>query len=363
MKKILLALLISLTLALSACSATPIDNDKPLVITTLFPQYEFVRLIAQDKVTLQLLLPPGVESHSFDPTPATILSIGKADLFIYTNLEMEPWIERIVENVKSETLLILNSSEGIQLIKDRHEHDDHDDDHHDDDHDDDHHDDDHDDDHHDDDHDDDHHDDDHDDDHHDDDHDDDHHDDDHDDDHHHGEYDPHVWLDPLNAIVMVENILNSLIQIDPSNEAFFRKNAADVVARLQELDEAFNTLFENNPSRTIIYGGHFAFGYLASRYNITILSPYTGFAPDAEPTPRAIIQLIDTMAELNINTIYYEELIDPKTARVISEQTGAKMVLLHGAHNLSKEDMEAGLTYFDIMFENIAKLQQGFSNE
>lgn len=312
MKKLLFTFSIVFLLILSACSPAGDTSNKIKVIATLFPQYDFVRMIAQDKVDVQLLLPPGVESHSYDPTPATIVNIGAADIFIYTNPEMEPWIEKIVDTVKNDSLLIVNSSEGIKFIDDTH---DHDDDHN------------------------------------------------HDDDHDHGEYDPHVWLDPINAKVMVKNILNALIQADPANVDFYTINAQEVLDRLDELDEAFEEAFSLSTHKTIIYGGHFAFGYLADRHNIRILSPYVGFAPDAEPTPRAIAELIDTMNSLGISTIYYEELIDPKTARVISEQTGAEMVLLHGAHNVTKEEMESNISYFDIMFENVEKLKNGFRNE
>lgn len=309
MKKYMIALFVGLMLVLNGCAPTQTDNDKITVITSLFPQYDFVRQIAQDKVNVVLLLPPGVEPHSFDATPQTIVTIGNADLFIYTNAMMEPWIEKVIENVKSDKLVIVESSLGIEYIEHGHEEEEEDEEHEDE------------------------------------------------------ELDPHVWLDPVNAKIMAQNILDALISIDPENAGFYQTNANTLFLQLDQLKEEYDEVFKDPAHKTIIYGGHFAFGYLANRYGLEILSPYTGFSPNAEPTPQAIIELITRMTEANIKTIYYQELIDPKTARVIAEQTGAKMVLLHGAHNVTKEEMQAGATYVSIMRDNAAKLREGFKNE
>ncbi|PKM64212.1 MAG: ABC transporter substrate-binding protein [Firmicutes bacterium HGW-Firmicutes-20] len=306
MKKIIIALLVGWMLVLNGCAPAQTDNDKITVITSLFPQYDFVRQIAQDKVNLTLLLPPGVEPHSFDATPQTIVTIGNADIFIYTNTMMEPWIEKVIDNVKSNKLVIVESSQGIEYIEHGHEEGEEEEDE---------------------------------------------------------ELDPHVWLDPLNAKIMAQNILDALISVDPDNAGFYQTNANALFLELDDLKAEYDEVFLDPTHKTIIYGGHFAFGYLANRYGLEILSPYTGFSPNAEPTPQAIIELITRMTELNIKTIYYQELIDPKTARVIAEQTGAKMVLLHGAHNVTSEELQAGATYISIMRENALKLKKGFNNE
>ena len=309
MKKYILILIVGLTLVLNGCTPTQTDNNKITVITSLFPQYDFVRQIAQDKVNVSLLLPAGVEPHSFEPTPQTIVTIGDADIFIYTNAMMEPWIEKVIDNVKQDNLLIVESSLGIEYIEHLEEED---------------------------------------------------HEEEEED---HDELDPHVWLDPLNAKVMAQNILAALIAVDPANADFYQNNADALFLQLDDLKAEYDEVFLDPTHKTIIYGGHFAFGYLANRYGLEILSPYTGFSPNAEPTPQAIIELIDRMNELNIKTIYYQELIDPKTARVIAEQTGAKMVLLHGAHNVTTEELQSGATYVSIMRDNAQKLMEGFKNE
>ena len=303
MKKYMIVLFVGFMLILNGCAPTQPESEKITVITSLFPQYDFVRQIAKDKVDVSLLLPAGVEPHSFEPTPQTIVTIGDADIFIYTNAMMEPWIEKVIDNVISDSLLIVESSLGIEYIEHAHEDEEHEDEEH-------------------------------------------------------GELDPHVWLDPLNAKVMAQNILSALIEVDPINSDFYQTNANALFLQLDELKAEYDAVFTDPAHKTIIYGGHFAFGYLADRYGLEILSPYTGFSPNAEPTPQAIVELINRMTELNIKTIYYQELIDPKTARVIAEQTGAEMVLLHGAHNVTTEELQAGATYVSIMRENAQKLME-----
>ena len=299
MKRLFILLLMGWLLA--SCSHQPQPSDQLTIITSLFPQYDFVREIAQDKVEVSLLLPPGVEPHSFDPSPSQIIAIGQSDLFIFTNHEMEPWIERVVENVGSSKLNVLESSQGINLLEDDHDHD-------------------------------------------------------------HG-HDPHVWLDPLNAKIMVKNIAEALIKLDPENRQFYQDNADTYQAKLDDLNTLYESIFEQAQLDTIIYGGHFAFGYLMERFNITILSPYSGFSPDAEPTAKAISELIQTIKEKDIQIIFYEELIEPRVANIISEQTNTKAMLLHGAHNVTKAEMEAQVSYISIMEANAQKLKEALSHD
>ena len=125
------------------------------------------------------------------------------------------------------------------------------------------------------------------------------------------------------------------------------------------MDKKFVETFSKVKHKTIIHGGHFAFGYFAKRYGLEYISPYDGFSPNAEPTPKKISELMNNMKSLGLNVIYYEELIDPKVAKIISEETGGKMLLLHGAHNISKEELESGISYIEIMESNLDRLKEG----
>ena len=296
-----------LAISLIGCSGenSDVKNDKIHVMTTLFPQYDFTKEIVGDLADVSLLLPPGVESHSYEPTPQDVVKIRKSDVFIYTSEYMEPWAIKMVEELGSEDLKVINLSENIDYIEIDGM-------------------------------------------------------DDHDHDHGHEESkDPHTWLDPVYAQQMIKNITEGLVKVDSKNKDAYIKNSEAYIEKLQELHEGFVDVFKHSKTNKIIYGGHFAFGYFTDRYNLEHISPYIGFSPNAEPTPNRIVELINTLNEADIKVIYYEELVDPKVATVISKETGAKMLLLHGAHNISKEELENNITYLDIMYKNMEKLKEG----
>jgi len=337
-KYISYALLLSAMLFFIGCSSEKIEseiqeNTGITVVTTLFPQYDFVRQIAKDKANVILLLPPGVEAHSYEPTPRDIVTIENASLFVYTGETMEPWAQKVINTVNSEKLIVVDSSEGLldpmdhdeESIEHDDDHEDHED--HDDDHDEEH----------------------------------DEHDEEHDE-HGHGQ-DPHIWLDPVKAKEMVGHILAGLIEADPQNTDFYKSNAQVYLLQLDGLHQNINESLMDFEHKEIMVGGHFAFGHFAERYEIEVESAYEGFAPNAEPSPKRIAELIDHMNEMDMRYIYHEELVDPKIAKVIANETKAELLILHGAHNLSKEELESGITYIEIMEGNLERLVIGFKNE
>lgn len=275
------------------------------IIASLFPHYDFARAIAGDFAEVTLILPPGIESHAYEPTPKDIIKITEADLFLYTSETMEPWAQSLIQSIDLNHTRVLDMSVGIDLMAANHEasinegvHEE-------------------------------------------------------------GEYDPHYWLDPQNAIIMVESIKEALIDAMPEQKALFEANASALIMSLEALDQDFSSAFEKTQSKTILSGGHFAFGYFAKRYGLENLSPYVGFSPDAEPTPKRIANLINTIEQTKAKGIFYEELIDPRVATIISEEAGVQMLLLHGAHNISKDELKSGITYIDIMKGNLERLKIG----
>ena len=249
---------------LSGCSSIvgdeeSVSNDRIKITATLFPQYDFAKEIVKEKGDVSLLLPPGVEAHSYEPTPKDIVDIKKTDVFIYTGKYMEPWVEKLIENMDKDSIVVIDISQGIELI------------------------------------------------------------DEEDHDHGHDEKDPHIWLDPVYGEKIVDNILEGILMADGENEDFYRQNAKAYKEKLAELDKKFEETFSKTKHKTIMHGGHFAFGYFAKRYGLEYMSPYEGFTPNAEPTPRRILELIERMKSTGINVIYYEELIDPKVAKIISD--------------------------------------------
>lgn len=282
-----------------------------LVIATLFPQYDFARQIAGDKASVRQILPPGVEPHSFEPKPRDVTDILKADIFLYTGKAMEPWARIILDKVRSKRFLAVDLSRNIPLVSESSspQHLDHDG---------------------------------------------------HDDAHDHGKgTDPHFWTDPRMAMIMAGEILAAFTNADPANAPYYISNAAVLNDDLSNIDAEYKAILSDTRLKTIIYSGHFAFGYLARRYNLKHITPYTGFSPDAEPNPRKIAELLETMKRLKAKAIFYEELLEPKTAMVIADKTGAVMLMLNAGHNVSREDLEHGITYVRIMRNNLINLKKG----
>ncbi len=300
-------LVLMVCLPLVSCRQAPAGKGKKItVITSLFPLYDFARNIAGEKANVTLLLPPGVEAHNFEPRPADIAKISEADIFIYTGRFMEPWVDDLVKSVDNKNLLIVDSGSGAALIsqseefpeEEGHAHD-------------------------------------------------------------IGATDPHIWLDFSNARKMVNNICEALAKKDPQNKDFYLKNAASYVAKLSELDRLYQTALAECRQHTVVYAGHFAFGYMVKRYNLKFISAYRGFTPDSEPTPKNLAVLIEKIKQLGTKYIYYEELISPKVAETLSEETGAKLLPLNAAHNVSKDAMDKGVGFIDIMKKNLENLKMG----
>lgn len=292
-----------------------IDNDKVEIVATLFPQYDFAKQIGKDKVNVVMLLEPGVESHSYEPTPSDIITISESDLFIYTGQYMETWAQNIIDGLDS-NVNVLDVSTGIELISEEvieeerdhlaleeEEELDHSG--------------------------------------------------------HNHTYDPHIWTNPIYAIKMCENILEELCKVDPENSDYYRENAEKYISSLKGIDEEIRDIVANAKRTTIISGSRFPFYYFVCEYGLEYISAYDSCSTEAEPSTRVVADLINIVKENNYPVVYYQELVDPNIARTITEQAGAKMLLLHSAHNVSKEDFNNGITYIDIMKNNIENLKEG----
>lgn len=286
--------------------AGPTD-DKISVVTTIFPVYDFARAIAGDRARITLLLPPGMESHSFEPTPADIAAISSARVFFYTSEAMEPWALKLADGFeKGKRPLLVDSSLGIAMTVS--------------------------------------------------------------DEKHEGSEpgreameDPHIWTDPNNAMVMTKNILNALIAVDPKNETYYRENAKKRLTELSALDRDIKTAAATAKRREIVMGGRNAMSYFFKRYGITARAAFDSCSAGQEPSVKAIVELKELIEKNGIRVIYYEELHEPRVARALAEGTDAKLLLLHSLHNLSKADFEAGETYISLMRQNLENLKEGLS--
>lgn len=284
------------------------DGQKRIsVVTTLFPLYDFTKAIGGERVEVSLLLPPGVESHAFEPKPSDIVRIDQADVFAYIGQAMEPWAVDIAASAAGKGVRIVDASVGIGMMAEE-DHDEHEEEQKGED--------------------------------------------------GHSGMDPHIWLDFDNAAKIVDGLAAALSEKDPAHAEEYRTNAEVYRGKLAALDARYRSALASCQTRTIVYGGHYAFGYLAHRYGLSYEAAQ-GFSPDAEPTAKDLALLVEQVKGENMKTVFYEELASPKIAETIASETGAKLLLLNAAHNIAKEDYTGGISFLSIMEENLTHLSEG----
>ena len=173
-----------------------------------------------------------------------------------------------------------------------------------------------------------------------------------------GSFDPHIWLDPRLAKQQVEQIRDGLIQIDPKNAEYYNKNANSFISELYNLDRTIRERLSNCENKDFI-AFHNAFNYFAERYGLTQHS-IQGISPEAEISPQRLQQIIGLARDMGLDTIYSEELVDPRLANVIAQEIpNGKVLVLSPIEGISKEEQNTGIGYLDKMNENIENLRLG----
>lgn len=306
--------LIAVLLATFANTRAAEPHQKLAVIATLFPQYDFAKRIAGDNASVRLLLPPGAESHSFEPTPGNMRDISDADLFIYTGEHMEPWAKRLADAADAGgRVRIVDASEKIHLKNiaaeddHNHAHDNHDGDH----------------------------------------------------DAHFHAFDPHIWLNPALARKMIDTIADALANTAPANAQTYRRNADALKLEIDALDKDFAATVAASPKRLLVFGERFAFGYFFDHYGLEYAGAYKSCAPGAEPGLKAVIETVETVRKNDIRHIYLEDMSTGRIANVIHQETGAEILRVDSLHNPPAERQAAGDGYVDIMRENMAAFAKG----
>lgn len=294
------------------------EQNKINIVATLFPQYDFAKQIGGDKVNVVLLLTPGTETHTYEPTPQNIIEINKSDMFIYTGKYMEPWSDRIISSIDSNTkILDVSKNINLQQMDEHHElshqedlldssnQEEHDSEDHE----------------------------------------------------HKHEYDPHIWLDPRNAVIMVKNIATELSSIDSKNSEYYWNNANKLIKEIEELDSEIEQVVNQATSKKIAFGGTFAYSYFIHRYGLEYVSAYESCGESSEPSVANVKNVIDYMKTNNIKVIFYQELSSGRIADSIASETGAQKLVFHTIHNASQEEIDRGETYVSLMKQNLINLK------
>jgi len=320
MKKILLAFLMLVLVSGCSCkNSSPEDNNKINVVCTVFPQYDFVREIAKDKVNLTMLLPPGTEAHSYEPSPGDIIALKEADLFIAIGGESEHWALHLLESEElknTNTLLLLNAVNtlneehkvGMDDVNHGHSHV-------------------------------------------------------HDTNcnHHDEEYDEHIWTSPENAIIMCNKICDALIKADRKNASFYLDNLNTYIKKLKKLNAEFTSLAKKAKRNTIVVGDRFPLRYLTEEISLDYYAAFPGCSSKSEPSVNTVIYLCNKAKEEKIPVIFSVDYSDGRIAKTIAEANNAKCMRLYSCHNLSKDQFKNGETYISLMKKNHSALKEALN--
>ena len=289
------------------------SSVKLQVVTTLFPLYDFARTIAGERAEVTMLLPPGMEPHSFEPKPNDIVRISRAGLFIYTNRYMEPWAEKILKGLDLQKLRVVDAGQGVSYLKasaeEEHGHEGHGS---------------------------------------------------HAVDEHAAVMDPHIWLDFGNAALMVDTIMDGFVSADPANAEYYRMHAAELKGSLTALDQRYRDALSSCSTRVFLHGGHYTFGYLARRYALEYRS-LSGLSSESEPSAARMAAMVRQIRSSGVRYLFAEELLSPRLTETLANEAGVAVLKLHGGHNLGKDDLQRGVSFFDLMEQNLVNLQKGLA--
>lgn len=329
MKKILACLAAGLLLvtSLSACgsrtlpnsSASPSnaeDTQKLSVVCTNFPEYDFVRQIVGDKADVTILLKPGAESHTYEPTPQDIITIQNGALFVYVGGDSDEWVADVLSSMDQSKMTVFKLMDCVDLVEEELVE---------------------------------------------------------------GmqpeteaesagseaeaapEMDEHVWTSPANAMKIVQKLCDTLCTLDSADQNTFKANTEAYLTQLQKLDDEFREVVENGKRREIIVGDRFPFRYFCEEFGLTYYAAFPGCSTDTEADASTVAFLIKKVKDDKIPIVFHIELSNEQMCNSICEATGAKSELLGAVHNVSDSDFKAGATYLSLMEHNVQALKEALN--
>lgn len=320
MKKLLLIIsLMILSIYITGCAFLIKSTTKIQIVTTLYAEYSMTKEILEaseetkNLCDLTMIIKPGQDSHTYDPSIEDLIKIKNADIFIYTSNEMEPWVTDI--DFSEKTLVVnLEENENINLlIVEDYEEEEHNKVNH-----------------------------------------------SHEHTHAHS-HDPHYWLYPIYATYMICDIKDAIVEKikDPlgTREKVLENNTAKYIEKLLFIDEQIKTVVKNAQNKTMYFGSPFTFYYWAYFYNIDYKLTYSTCSTESEPSLKVLEDIINEMNKNNIEYIFAKELINQEACEMISFHTNAKILVLHSGHNVSALEFDdPKMSYINILQQNVINL-------
>ena len=328
MKKVFAIVLCVLMLAgiLSGCD-THKKSDKIEIVTTIFPEYDWVREIVgdkSDKIGITMLLDSGTDLHSYQPTASDMVKIATCDMFIYVGGESDEWVNDVLETAKNKDMIVINLldvlgdkvkeeevKEGMECEEeDEHEHEDGHEHHH---------------------------------------------------DEEEPEYDEHVWLSLRNAVELCNYISKKIQTLDPDNKDAYAANTAAYVSKLNALDARFSAAVEEASVKTLVFGDRFPFRYLVDDYGLDYYAAFVGCSAESEASFKTITFLSEKVNELGLKSIMQIENSNNRIAETVRSSTNTKdqtIRTLNSLQSVTARDVKNGTTYLGIMEQNLAVLTE-----
>lgn len=288
------------------------DSGKLNVVTTIFPAYDFAREVTGEEAEVTMLLQPGTEAHTYEPTPKDIKAIQNCDVFIYTGGENDVWVEDILNTMDTSDMVQIRMVDCVDTLEEaelegteEHEHEEGED--------------------------------------------------------HAHEIEEHVWTSPVNSLKIVDTIADKLSEKDSDHAEIYQQNAEEYMAELENLNQKFKNVVAEAERKTLVFGDRFPILYFAEEYGLSYYAAFPGCASDTEPSATTIAFLTDKVKEEAIPVVFKIELSNGKVAETIAESTGAKVLTFETCHNLTKEDFENGETYLTLMERNVETLKEALN--
>lgn len=310
-KTISLFLALIVILSLCACkSPEKENNDKLSVIAVLFAEYDLASHVSGGTADVTMLLPPGSESHSYDPTPQDIISIKNCDVFICGGGESDSWIDSVLSSVDSDNCAVIKMTEVCELKEEetvegmqeeKGEESDEE------------------------------------------------------------EYDEHVWTSPKNAVLILNEIERVFCEKDEKNADAYRKNAQEYRHEIEELDREFQAVRKSAVRDEIIFADRFPMRYFTDEYSLKYYAAFPGCSSEAEPSAKTVKFLIDKVREDSIPVVFTIEFSNKAIAYAIKEETGAEILEFHSCHNVTKEQFASGVSYISLMRQNLENLKEALN--
>lgn len=300
--------------ASSAASAAP--AKKLHIVCTNFPSYDFVRHIVKDHGEVTMLVKPGTDIHSFSPSPKDLKEIADSDLLVYTGGDSDEYVGKVLESAGKKPEAVFKMMDAVKLSEEEHpegmqpEEEEESGDG---------------------------------------------------DEEEGPEMDEHVWTSPANAIVIVKKLSDSISKLDSDHAADYQKNADAYVKELTTLDNNFRDVIDHAARKEIIVGDRFPFLYFVKEYGLKYYGAFPGCSKDTEANPKTIAFLVDKVKEDKIPVVFHIEMSNQQMSRSIADATGAKDLLLNSIHNVTQKDFDAGVTYVDLMNQNVKTLKEALN--